>query len=331
MRAAELHDPSPASSGPLRVVQRTAELPGPNEVLIQVGACGVCRTDLQLCEGDLAMHKRPVVPGHQIVGEVIDSGAAATSLVGSRVGVTWLAGACGTCEFCAGGRENLCRQATFTGWDRDGGFAEQVVADGRFVVPLPERTMSDVDVAPLLCGGVIGMRALDMTGLEPGQRLGLYGFGASAGIVVQLATHIGMEVYVATRSPTEQARADSLGAAWSGGYDDAPPQRLHGAITFAPVGSVVVAALRAVDRGGSVVINAIHLDEVPAFDYDLLWHERSIRSVANVTRADAATLFDYAASIPLVTHHDDYALENVNAALEALGTGAVSGAAVLVP
>jgi propanol-preferring alcohol dehydrogenase len=330
MRAAELRSPGVAATSPLSMVERAPEEPTGTGVLLKVAACALCRTDLQLCEGDLEMHKTPVVPGHQIVGKIVATGPDATSPVGTRVGVTWLAGACGQCEYCTSGYENLCHEATFTGWDRDGGFAEYAVADDRFVIPLPDG-LAATDAAPLLCGGVIGMRALRLTGLHEGQRLGLYGFGGSAGIVIQLATHMGLEVFVATRSESERTRASSLGATWTGGYDELPPEPLHSAITFAPVGSVVVAALRAVARGGSVVINAIHLDEIPAFDYDLLWHERSLRSVANVTRSDAVELLRLASAIPLVTRHDDYPLDQANSALADLANGAVSGAAVLVP
>ncbi len=330
VRVAELDRPAPADKEPLRLVNREPLTPGPGEVLIAVSACGVCRTDLQLAEGDLDLHTRPIVPGHQIVGKVRAAGAGAIHQVGSRVGVTWLAGACGRCGFCRSGRENLCHEARFTGWDQDGGFADEAVADSRFVFPLPGG-VDDVAIAPLLCGGVIGHRALRLTGLSAGQRLGLYGFGASATIVIQLAVHQGIEVHVATRSPAEQVRARQLGAASTGTYDQLPPQPLDSAITFAPVGSVVIAALRAVDRGGTVVVNAIHLDEVPAFDYSLLWHERSVRSVANVTRQDAIELLDLAEQIPLLTHHQEYALESANQALVDLSAGRVSGAAVLVP
>jgi propanol-preferring alcohol dehydrogenase len=330
VRVAELDEPAPATDEPLRLADRPIPEPTGHEVLIEVGACGVCRTDLQLVEGDLELHSHPVVPGHQVVGEVIAVGAAAHWSRGSRVGVTWLAGACGRCGFCRSGRENLCHDAHFTGWDRDGGFAEAVVADGRFVVPVPD-DVDDVDVAPLLCGGVIGHRALRATGLAAGGRLGLYGFGASATIVLQLALHQEMNVHVATRSASEQERARALGARSVGAYDELPPQPLDAAITFAPVGSVVIDALRAVARGGTVVVNAIHLDGIPAFDYGLLWHERSIKSVANVTRRDAAELLELAERIPLVTHHQQYPLDDANRALADLASGRVSGAAVLVP
>ncbi len=331
MRAAVLRQPAAvADGGPLELSDRPVPEPDADEVLIRVGACGVCRTDLQLAEGDLELHARPVVPGHQIVGEVIAAGPQTSQPVGARVGVTWIAGACGECAWCREGRENLCLRATFTGWDRDGGFAELVTARSEFVVPVPDR-VADIDVAPLLCGGVIGHRALTLAGLTDGGRLGLYGFGASATIVIQLALHRGMEVHVATRSEAERERARRMGAASAGGYDDRPPHPLDAAITFAPVGSVVVDALRATDRGGTVVVNAIHLDEIPAFDYGLLWHERSIRSVANVTRRDATELLALAGEIPLVTRHQAYELADANRALADLSAGRVSGAAVLVP
>lgn len=329
-RAAVLDRPAPAAAGPLRLVERPRGEPGQGEILLEVAACGLCRTDLQLAEGDLELHAQPVVPGHQIVGRVVAAGPGATRSVGERLGVTWLGGTCGACGFCRGARENLCRQARFTGWDRDGGLADAVLADSRFVVPLPD-DLADVDVAPLLCGGVIGHRALGLAGLAAGQRLGLYGFGASATIVIQLARHRGLEVHVATRSPAERDRAVELGATSVGSYGERPPRPLDAAVTFAPVGSVVVEALRSVERGGTVVVNAIHLDEIPAFDYGLLWHERSIRSVANVTRRDAVELLALAREIPLVTQHRDYPLSDVNRALADLAAGRVRGAAVIVP
>ena len=329
-RAAVLRRPAASDRAPLELADRPSPEPADDEVLLRVGACGVCRTDLQLAEGDLEMHARPVVPGHQIVGEGVAAGPESDRRVGDRVGVTWIAGACGQCDWCRDGRENLCRSATFTGWDRDGGFAELVTARSDFVLPVPEG-VADVDLAPLLCGGVIGHRALTLTGAADGARLGLFGFGASATIVIQLALHRGMEVHVATRSEAEQERARRMGAASAGGYDEPPPHPLDAAITFAPAGSVVVDALRATDRGGTVVVNAIHLDEVPAFDYGLLWHERSVRSVANVTRRDATELLALAREIPLVTHHQEYGLDDANRALADLSAGRVSGAAVLVP
>lgn len=303
--------------------------PGPGEVLIEVTACGVCRTDLQLAEGDLEARKLPIVPGHQVVGTVVALGEDVLSWrVGDRAGVAWLSSTCGECRHCAAGRENLCEQARFTGWDRDGGYAGYISARADFAFPLP-RGFDDLAAAPLLCGGVIGYRSLKISGISPGGRLGLFGFGASASLALQVARHWDCEVYVSTRSEREQARARELGAVWAGRYDEAPPAPLDAAITFAPAGETVVRALEAVDRGGTVAINAIHLDRVPEFSYDLLWLERSIRSVANFTRRDAREFLDLAAAIPIRTAIDVYPLEAANTALRRLAAGQVSGAAVL--
>lgn len=335
MRAMLLEQPGPADgTGPLRAVDLPDPEPAAGEVLVAVRACAVCRTDLQLAEGDLAARSLPVVPGHQVVGEVVARGEGVDpALVGRRVGIAWIAGACGTCRFCRSGRENLCTAARFTGWDRHGGFAELVTADAGFVYPLPDG-FDDLAAAPLLCGGVIGYRSLRIAGIGPGDggaRLGLYGFGASATCVIQVARAWGIEVFVATRSTDERARALELGATWAGGYDERPPVPLDAAITFAPAGSVVVAALEAVDRGGTVAVNAIHLDRVPAFPYERLWWERSLRSVANVTRADAVAFLDLAATIPVRTRVVELPLAEANVALAALAAGDISGAAVLRP
>ncbi|HTJ81650.1 MAG TPA: zinc-dependent alcohol dehydrogenase family protein [Polyangiaceae bacterium] len=317
------------SGHPLSAREGPTPPPGEHEALLRVTACAVCRTDLQIVEGDLEAKKLPIVPGHQIVGRIVAKGAGVTSFrEGDRVGVAWLATTCGTCLRCTEGRENLCAKATFTGWDRDGGFATHVVVDGGSLLRLPE-SYDDVSAAPLLCGGVIGHRSLDVCGVLPGQRLGLYGFGASARVVLQLARHRGCHVYVATRSETERASALALGAEWAGGYDDAPPERLDAAITFAPVGRVVIAALSALERGGTVAINAIHLDEIPAFDYGALFWERGIRSVSNFTRDDARAFLELAPSVPIQTKVEVYNLADANVALERLKHGRVSGAAVL--
>jgi propanol-preferring alcohol dehydrogenase len=330
MRAAVLRSPAPAESSPLTFDTRADPEPGAGDVVVEVAACAVCRTDVQICEGDLAPRRLPIVPGHQVVGRVAATGSGVAGVaVGDHVGIAWLAQACGVCRFCTTGRENLCADAMFTGWDRDGGYADLVVADHRFVHQLPEG--DDIALAPLLCGGVIGWRCLRAVHPQPGLRLGLYGFGASASLVVQLATHLGCECHVATRDPAEQQRALRLGAVWAGGYADTPPVPLDAAITFAPVGSVVVDALRAVDRGGTVVVNAIHLDHIPEFDYGLLWWERSIRSVANVTRDDVRSFLEIAPQVPVVTEFDTYALGDANRALVAARDGLVHGAAVLVP
>jgi propanol-preferring alcohol dehydrogenase len=330
-RAMVLEQPGPVASAPL--VERVVALqePAPDEIVVRVGACAVCRTDLQIVEGDVVAPALPVVPGHQIVGRVEAVGAAVDGLaVGDRVGVGWLAGTCGTCVYCRSGQENLCEQARFTGRDRAGGYAEHAVVDARFAFPLPE-ALSDVAAAPLLCGGVIGYRSLARSRVEPGGRLGLYGFGASALLTLQVALHRGMEVHVCTRSEAEQRRALALGAASAGGYDRPPPVALDGAITFAPAGAVVVEALRAVRRGGTVAINAIHLDEVPAFPYELLWWERSLASVANYTRDDARAFLALAAEAQLRTTVEEHPLADANVALGRLARGEVAGAAVLHP
>jgi propanol-preferring alcohol dehydrogenase len=325
-----LSRPGPAEGGPLEAADLPDPAPGPGELLLEVSACGVCRTDLQLAEGDLEARRLPIVPGHQIVGRVAALGPGTQGwAVGDRAGVGWLAGSCGECAGCRSGRENLCTEARFTGWDRDGGYAEQAVVRADFAVRLPER-FADLAAAPLLCGGVIGYRALRVSGIRPGERLGLYGFGASALLAIQVALHWGCQVFVATRSPDEQRRAREMGAEWAGSYDDPPPLPLDAVVTFAPVGDVVVAALRALDRGGVVAVNAIHLDRIPEFSYDLLWWERQIRSVANFTRRDAQEFVDLAARIPIHTIADPYPLAEANTALLSLKEGSVAGAAVLV-
>jgi propanol-preferring alcohol dehydrogenase len=329
VRAAVLTDPGPVSGRPLDVEGRPDPDPEPGELLLEVAACGVCRTDLQLVEGDLPAHGLPRVPGHQAVGRVAAVGEGVDGwAVGDRAGVGWMGSACGRCRFCTSGRENLCEFARFTGWDRDGGYADRMAVDARFALPLPDGP-DDLDLAPLLCGGVIGYRALGVSGIEPGGRLGLFGFGASALLAIQVAVHRGCEVHVVTRSEEEQARALELGAAWAGSYDDTVPIPLDAVVTFAPVGSVVVSALSALDRGGVVAVNAIHLDRIPEFDYDLLWHERQIRSVANFTRRDAVEFLRLAAEIPIRTVVDPHPLDEANEALAAVRDGTVRGAAVL--
>ena len=314
---------------PLRLAELADPRPGPGEVLIRVSACGVCRTDLQLCEGDLEAQRLPIVPGHQVVGRVVERGSEVRDVeVGERVGVAWIASTCGRCRFCRSGRENLCDAARFTGWHRDGGFADALSARADFVHRLPDG-FDPVAAAPLLCGGAIGLRALRVSGIQPGGRLGLYGFGASATCAIQIATAWDCDVYVCTRSVAEQRRAIELGAVWAGSYGDRPPEALDAAVTFAPVGSVVIVALRALDKGGVVAINAIHLDGIPAFDYGDLWWERQLRSVANVTRDDVADLIRLAAEIPIRTEVQAYALDGVGDALADLSAGRIAGAAVL--
>jgi propanol-preferring alcohol dehydrogenase len=329
MRAMILSRPAPMDRAPLAPGTRDDPAPGDGELLLKVNACGVCRTDLQICEGDLAAHVLPVVPGHQIVGRVERVGPNVDGwAVGQRAGIGWLASACGVCRYCRSGRENLCPDARFTGWDGDGGYATHALVRADFAFALPDG-FDDLAAAPLLCGGVIGYRSLKRSGIQPGGVLGLYGFGASALLSIQVALHWGCRVFVCTRSEAERQRARSLGAAWAGGYDDAPPEPLDAAVTFAPSGEVVLAALRAVAPGGTVAINAIHLDQMPAFSYDRLWLERGLVSVANYTRADARELLALAAAIPIRTQADVVPLEQANQALARLKRGEIDGAAVL--
>jgi propanol-preferring alcohol dehydrogenase len=338
MRALVLDHPGPLDEGPLALRDLPTPAPGPGELRLRVSACAVCRTDLQIVTGDLVPHRTPVVPGHQVVGlveavgEGVDHGIDGWR-AGDRAGVTWLAGSDGSCRFCKEGRENLCPAATFTGWDRDGGYAEAMTVRADVAVHL-RSTLADEAAAPLLCGGVIGYRALRLSGVAPGGIraggcLGLYGFGASALQAIQVARHWGCKVHVASRTTADLERAKAFGASSVGGYADPPPQPLDAAITFAPVGSVVVTALKALDRGGTVVVNAIHLDGIPAFDYDDLWWERSIQSVANVTRRDAQEYLDLAAEIPVRTEVEVHPLEEGNEALARLERGQIAGSAVL--
>ena len=330
MRRMILREPRPAGEAPLDLEEVADREPGAHEIAIAVRACAVCRTDLQLVEGDLEARRLPIVPGHQIVGEIDAVGSAVRRwAVGDEVAVGWLGTTCGRCTSCLAGRENLCEEAHFTGWDLDGGYATRAFAHASFAFGLPAG-FDPVEAAPLLCGGVIGYRALKRAGARGGGRVGLYGFGASALLALQIARHWGCTVFVATRSVAEQARARELGAAWAGGYDELPPEPLDCAVTFAPVGDVVVAALRATARGGTVAINAIHLDRIPPFSYDLLWWERSLASVANYTREDAVELLDLAVKVPLRTRFERYPLGAANEALLALREGKVSGSAVLV-
>ena len=330
MRALRLTAPGPASTGPLALVDLPDPRPAAGEIVLEVAGCAVCRTDLQLVEGDLAAHLLPIVPGHQAVGRIVEIGPGVDGWqVGDRVGVAWLGSTDGTCSFCETGRENLCPAARFTGWDRDGGYATRLAVRADFALRLPEG-FEDLAAAPLLCGGVIGYRSLTVSGIRPGGRLGLYGFGASALLALQVARHWGCEVHVRTRSAREQDRALSFGAATAAAYDE-PTPRLDAAVTFAPSGEVVVAALRNLDRGATVAINAIHLDRIPEFAYDLLWSERSLRSVANFTRADAAAFLELAATIPIRTAIETFPLAAGNEALRRLAAGELDGTAVLVP
>ncbi|WP_420426361.1 zinc-dependent alcohol dehydrogenase family protein [Algiphilus sp.] len=316
---------------PLRLAERPLPEPGDGQLLVRVHACGVCRTDLHVVDGDLPDLGRPVVPGHEIVGTVLSRGEGADGHApGTRVGIPWLGWSCGCCRWCMAGQENLCPDARFTGYQIDGGYADHVVVDARYCFPLPD-SYSDVEAAPLLCAGLIGYRALTMTG--GAQVIGIYGFGAAAHIVVQVALYQGRRVYAFTRPGDAAAQrfACSLGVHWAGGSDQAPPEALDAAILFAPVGSLLPEALRRVVPGGVVVCAGIHMSEIPAFPYRILWGERSVRSVANLTRADAEAFLALAPKVPVRTHTVTYALDAANTALDDLRAGRLSGAAVLVP
>jgi propanol-preferring alcohol dehydrogenase len=302
--------------------------PRADELLIEVEVCGVCHTDLHLCEGDLPLAHRPLVPGHQIVGKVVEAGAHARHAVESRVGVTWLASTCGLCEFCRSGRENLCRQARFTGWHVDGGYAERAVVRDAFAHELPPDASGE-QIAPLLCAGVIGYRALRLAEIESGRRVGLFGFGASAHLALQVARHLGCEVYVFTRSREHQQQALSLGAVWAGNSKDEAPVTMHSSVVFAPVGEVVVDALNSLERGGTLAINAVHMTPLPSIDYERLYHERTLRSVANCTREDARELLRLAVEIPLRAEVEIHPLEKANHALQRVKSSKIQGAAVL--
>ncbi len=314
---------------PLRRVELPIPQPGGGQVRVRVGACGVCRTDLHIVDGELTQPKLPLVLGHQIVGRVDALGAGVAGLsLGDRVGVPWLGGTCGTCEFCASERENLCDDARFTGYQQDGGFAEYALADADYCFGI-SGDYTDAEAAPLLCAGLIGHRSLRLAG--PGRRLGLYGFGASAHIVLQVARYQGREVYAFTRAGDEagQAFARELGACWAGSSETRPPVALDAAIVFAPVGAIVPAALRAVAKGGVVVCAGIHMSDIPSFPYADLWGERVIRSVANLTRQDGREFFPLAARVPVRTALQSFELEQANEALFALRSGRVRGAVVL--
>jgi len=317
-------------SEPLALSELPAPEPGPDEVRVRVNVCGICRTDLHIVEGELRAAKRPVIPGHEVAGYVDRVGRAVRTIKeGDRIGIAWLQRVCGRCEFCVSGRENLCRSAQFTGYHVDGGYAEYAVVPESFAYPIP-KAFTDEEVAPLLCAGIIGFRALRMSGVKPGQRLGLYGFGASAHITIQVARHWGCSVYVCSLREQHRALARKLGAIWVGGEAEAPPEKLHGAILFAPAGELVPPALRALEKGGTLAVAGIHLSQIPALDYDRdLFGERVLRSVTANTKQDGIELLKEAAEIPIRPHTERFALRDANKALQALKAGTINGAGVL--
>ena len=317
---------------PLQARDIPVREPGPSEILIKVLACGVCRTDLHVVDGELTDPKLPLVPGHEIVGRVVSCGENVTGFkAGDRVGVPWLGSTCGTCRYCRTGQENLCEHPEFTGYTIDGGYAEYTTAHAAFCFPLPDY-YSDANAAPLLCAGLVGYRSLKMAGAGTTE-LGIYGFGAAAHIIAQVAQHRGCRIYAFTRPGDSAAQtfARTIGANWAGGADETPPQLLDGALIFAPVGALIPAALAATRRGGVVVCGGIHMSDIPSFSYDLLWHERQIRSVANLTRNDATEFLALAPEVPVETTVVTFSLREANDALARLRDGRLTGAAVLIP
>jgi propanol-preferring alcohol dehydrogenase len=327
MKAMLLH----RAGEPLRLAELPVPEPGPGQVLVRVTACGVCRTDLHVVDGELAEPKLPIVPGHEIVGRVVGTGPGVDRFAREeRIGIPWLGWTCGRCRFCTSARENLCDNARFTGYQIDGGYAEYTVADARYCFPIAG-AYGDAEAAPLLCAGLIGWRSLKIAG--DGERLGIYGFGAAAHIVAQVAKHQGRRVYAFTRAGDAQAEefARELGATWAGSSEEHPPEELDAAIIFAPVGALIPAALRATAKGGTVVAGGIHMSDIPSFPYAILWGERVVRSVANLTRADAYEFLALAPEVPVRTAVESYPLADANRALADLRAGRLRGAAVLLP
>jgi propanol-preferring alcohol dehydrogenase len=332
MRAAVLHRVAPVDRRPLSIDEREEPTPGPGEIRLLVRACGVCRTDLHVVEGDLESRKLPLVPGHEVVGTVDAIGADVRGFsIGDRVGIAWVRSTCGKCEFCLEGRTNLCEKARFTGWTDDGGYAEHAVVPAAWAYPIPD-VFSDDEAAPLLCAGIIGYRALGLSNVKPGERLGLYGFGGSAHIVIQIAIARGCEVFVASIREEHQKLAREMGASWVGGADAMPPVPLHGSILFAPAGEIVPPALRALRAGGTLACAGIHMSPIPKIDYDRdLFRERVLRSVTANTRADGLALLREAAEIRLKPRTEPFPLAEANRALALLKEGKIRGAAVLHP
>ncbi len=329
MKACLLRSPAPIESRPLDFTDVPVPEPAPNEVLVRVSTCAVCRTDLHVVEGELPSRKSPVIPGHQIVGVIEKLGQGSTRFrIGDRVGIAWLHSTCGVCEFCRSGRENLCERAAFTGYTVDGGYAQYALGSQDFIYPIPAN-FADDQAAPLLCAGIIGFRCLRVSGIRQGGKLGFYGFGAAAHVAIQVARHWGVDVYASTRDARHQKLALELGAKWAGGTLAEPPVKLDAAIVFAPAGEIVPAALKALNKGGTLVLGGIHMSPIPSFSYDLLYGERIIRSVANNTRQDGEDFLRIAAEIPIRTQVQDFPLSEANQALVTLKNDAIRGAAVL--
>ena len=330
MQAMVLEFPAPVNTNPLHLLELPPLLPGPGEVLVKVNYCGICHTDLHIVEGELPLVRLPLIPGHQVVGQVVELGPRTTRFqVGDRLGFGWLQWACGQCHFCRNGLENLCEQAQFTGFHRDGGYAQMMVAPAAFAYRLPEN-FPDLAAAPLLCAGIIGYRALKKSNLKPGGRLGLYGFGASAHIAIQVARQWNCEVFVFTRSSGHQDLARELGAAWVGQAQDIPPAALDSAIIFAPAGNLVPQALGALNKGGTLALAGIYMSQIPALDYEKhLYYEKSIHSVTASTRQDGEELLQLAAEIPIRTQTQQFPLADANRALQLLKAGKINGAGVL--
>ncbi len=325
----QLNETKPAEEAPLELVEIPEPSPGPGEVKIKVEACGVCHTDLHTVEGDLDIPEFPIVPGHEVVGKVDEVGPGVERFAkGDRVGVPWVYSSCGECRFCRSGRENLCENLKFTGLDVNGGYAEYMVSDEEFTFPVPEN-LSVENAAPLLCAGVIGYRSFRLSEVKPGEKLGLFGFGASAHIVIQIATALGCDVYVFTRSESHRRLARELGSTWEGSAKDDPPEKIDRAITFAPAGWIVKEALRVLDKGGTLAINAIHMSPIPELDYDLVYHEKEVKSVANVARRDVREFMKIAGGIPIETEVETYPLEDANEVLQLVKDSDIDGAAVL--
>jgi len=329
MKACVLAGPAPVETNPLRYTEVPVREPAKDEVLVRVKYCAVCRTDLHVVEGELPPRKSPIIPGHQVVGIIEKAGKEAARLaLGTRVGIAWLNRTDGTCAYCRGGAENLCDHPDFTGYTVDGGYAEYIVAPEQFVYEIPEK-FTDRQAAPLLCAGIIGFRCLRLSGIQAGGKLGFYGFGAAAHVAIQVARHWNVDVYASSRDERHQELALELGAKWAGGTLAEPPVKLDAAIVFAPAGEIVPAALKVLRKGGTLVLGGIHMSPIPSFDYDLLYQERVVRSVANNTRQDGEEFLRIAAEIPIETHTQLFPLEEANRALNALKNDAIQGAAVL--